>query len=329
MTKINQQQNKVQFPYLGLGVKILLVFLLVLLIWAAFAPINSSIIASGEIILNSNKKTVSHLSGGIIKQIKIKEGEQVEANQELIILDTVQVEAKISQNQEAIKAAEFQKIATSKKINSLQQEIRIVDQLLKNANSSLTRKLDLQKQLNEAEGKLGELTANLASLKSEYEANQDILAKTVIRAPAAGYVMDLKHQTIGGVIAPASEIMFIVPKDDQLIAEVKIKPADIDLLNSQMTALVQLTAYKSKLMPKLEGKLINISADAFKNEVNHEIYFKARIAIPETELQKLKADIKLTPGMPVTAFIITGSRTMLQYLLSPISDSAYKAFREE
>lgn len=329
MTKINQQQNEVQFPYLGLGVKILLAFLLILLIWAAFAPIHSSIIASGEIILNSNKKTVSHLSGGIIKQIKIKEGDQVEANQELIILDTVQVEAKISQNQEAIKAAEFQKIATSKKINSLQQEIRIVDQLLKNANSSLTRKLDLQKQLNEAEGKLGELTANLASLKSEYEANQDILAKAIIRAPTAGYVMDLKHQTIGGVIAPASEIMFIVPKDDQLIAEVKVKPADIDLLNPQMTAMVQLTAYKSKLMPKLEGKLINISADAFKNEVNHEIYFKARIAIPETELQKLKADIKLTPGMPVTAFIITGSRTMLQYLLSPISDSAYKAFREE
>jgi len=60
-----------------------------------------------------------------------------------------------------------------------------------------------------------------------------------------------------------------------------------------------------------------------------EVYFKARIEIPESELKKLKTDVKLTPGMPVNAFIITGSRTLLQYLITPISESAYKAFRED
>ena len=82
-------------------------------------------------------------------------------------------------------------------------------------------------------------------------------------------------------------------------------------------------------MPKLDGKVVNVSADSFKNEMTGEVYFKARIEIPESELKKLKQDIKLSLGMPVTTFVITGSRTMLQYLITPISESGFKAFREE
>lgn len=322
----NQSEEK---TYLTLAAKIVLVFLSCFFLWAIFAPINSSVIASGEIILTANKKTISHLDGGIIEKIKVKEGQFVEEGQELIILNTVQVKAKIEQTSEGIKAAEFQKTATKKRIETLRQELRIVDELLRNSNSSLTRKLDLQKQLNEAEGRFGELTSNIASLQSEYQAGTDTLERAVIKAPTPGFIMDLKYQTIGGVIPAASEIMFIVPKDDKLIAEVKVKPGDIDLLTEGMTAKVQLSAYKARLMPKLDGKLVNVSADSFKNEMHGEVYFKARIEIPESELKKLKTEVKLTPGMPITAFIITGSRTLFQYLLAPIQESAYKAFREE
>ena len=315
--------------YLSSGLKIFLIFLFLFFIWASFAPINSNIIASGEIIVTANKKTISHLTGGIIEEIKIKEGQFVEENQELIVLNTTQVKAKIGQTLESIKALESQKTATKRRVEILKQELKIVDELLKNANSSMTRKLDLQKQFQEQIGKLGELSANIASLQSEYQADLDTLSRSVIKAPAAGFVMDLKHQTIGGVIPPASEIMFIVPKNDKLIAEVKVSPNDIDLIAEKLIAKVQLSAYKSRLMPKLDGKVINISADSFKNEMNGEVYFKARIEIPESEIKKLKMAVKLTPGMPVTAFIITGSRTMLQYLLTPIQESSYKAFRED
>ena len=315
--------------YITSGLKIFLSFLFILFIWAIFAPINSSIIASGEIILTANKKTISHFSGGIVEEIKVKEGEFVEEGQDLIILSTVQVKAKIEQTLESIKAAEFQKIATIKLITTLKQELKMVDELLQNSNSSLTRKLDLQKQLNEAEGKLGGIMANIMSLKSEHQANEDILEKSVIKSPTSGLVMDLKYQTIGGVIPPTNDIMFIVPRDDKLIAEVKVKPQDIDLLHEGMVAKIQLSAYNSRLMPKLNGKLVNISADSFKNEMNGEIYFKARIEIPESEIKKLKMKITLSPGMPVNVFLITGSRTLLQYLITPISESAYKAFRED
>jgi multidrug efflux pump subunit AcrA (membrane-fusion protein) len=315
--------------YMSLYIKILISFLLLFFLWAAFAPINSSIISSGEIVLIGNKKIISHLEGGIVEEVKIKEGQFVEPGQELIALNDVQIKAKIEQVLESINAAEFQKIATIKHISTLKQELKIVNELLKDSNSSLTRKLDLQKQLNESEGKFGELTSNILSLKSEYQAATDTLNRSLITSPVSGFVMNLKYHTIGGIIPPASEIMFIVPKDDKLIAEVKVKPQDIDLLTIGMEAKTQLSAYKSRLMPKLEGRVVGISADNFKNEMTGEIYFKAQIQIPESELKKLKAEVKLTPGMPITAFIITGSRTMLQYLLTPIEESAYKAFREE
>ena len=161
------------------------------------------------------------------------------------------------------------------------------------------------------------------------EANRYVLERSVIKAPTSGKVMNLKYQTVGGTIAPATEIMFIVPKNDELIAELKVKPQDIDLLREKMRAKIQLSAYKTRLMPKLNGIIINVSADSFKNEMTGEIYFKARVQIPEAELKKLKMDVKLTPGMPVDGFLITGSRTLFQYLITPISESAYKAFRED
>ena len=314
--------------YMNLFTKILLVFLLIFFAWMFLAPINSNIIASGEIIISSDKKLLQHLEGGIIKEIKVAEGEFVQKEQELVLLDTTQIETQIVQANEGIKASEFQKTATIKLISTLKQEIKLVNQLLKKKNTSLTRKLDLQKQLNESEAKLGEIDSNLASLKSENSMNHDILKRSIIKAPVSGFVMDLKQHTIGGVITPGGEVMYIVPKDEKLIAEVKVKPQDIDLLEKELLAKVQLSAFKARLVPKLDGTVISVSADSFKEEMTGEVYFKARIEIPESELDKLKEDIKLSPGMPVDVFIITGSRTMFSYLITPIKESAYRAFRE-
>jgi multidrug efflux pump subunit AcrA (membrane-fusion protein) len=322
--KIEGEEN-----YLTLGVKIIVLFLIVTFFWTMLAPINSSIIASGEIVLTSNKKIISHLEGGVIDNIKVKEGQFVKEKDDLIILNTIQVQSKISQISEGIKAAEFQKSATENRIKSLAQELKIVDELLKEKNSSVTRKIDIEKQLHESTGKLGEIMTNIVGLQNEFKANQYILARSIIKAPVSGYVMNLKYQTIGGTITPASEIMFIVPENDKLIAELKVSPQDIDLLKEGMEAKIQLSAYKARLMPKLNGKIINVSADSYKNEMTAEIYFKARVEIAESELKKLKMTIKLTPGMPINGFLITGSRTLFQYLITPISESVYKAFREE
>jgi HlyD family type I secretion membrane fusion protein len=181
----------------------------------------------------------------------------------------------------------------------------------------------------EALKEINETNVNISNLQNELDSSSDILIRTAIKSPVAGFVMDLKYHAIGSVIPPASQIMFVVPKDDVLIAEVKINTRDIDLVAKDMKAKVHLTAYKSRLMPKLKGRVISVSADNFKNEATGEIYFKGRIEIPESELKKLSSDIKLTAGMPVEAYIITGTRSLLSYLFTPIKESAYKAFREE
>ena len=138
--------------------------------------------------------------------------------------------------------------------------------------------------------------------------------------------MDIKFHTKGAVIPPAGEIMYIVPDKEELIIEAKVNPKDIDNIATGQKAKVSLSAFKEKKVPKLTGKLISISADILEDEMSGEQYFLARIKLEKAEITKLKKKLSLYPGMPADVFIITGSRTLLKYIFSPIFDSTYKAF---
>ena len=96
-----------------------------------------------------------------------------------------------------------------------------------------------------------------------------------------------------------------------------------------LNAKVQLTAFKAKKVPKLNGEVLSVSADILLDEITAEQYFLARIKIDQTELSELKSNISLYPGMPAQIFIIVGSRSLFDYLFSPITEAAYKAFRED
>ena len=323
------KNNNHQFYYMTIFAKAILSFLFIFVLWACLAPINSYIIAAGKIIVSSEKKIIQHLEGGIIEEIKINEGDFVDKNQELIILDNKKIKVQIKQTQESIKSLILQKNSNIELLKTLKHELNVVNQLFKSRSVSLEKKLNLEKQISGTKAKLGEIKANIAQYISENTVNQDILTRTIIRAPVSGYVMDLKKHTIGGVIAPGGEVMYIVPKNDNLLVEVKVNPKDIDLLHKSMLAKVQLSAFNGRLVPKINGKVLAISADSFSNEMTGEVYFKSRIEILQSELTKLKNQLELTPGMPAEAFIVTGSRTLFSYLITPIRESSYKAFREE
>ena len=96
-----------------------------------------------------------------------------------------------------------------------------------------------------------------------------------------------------------------------------------------MKSKIQLTAYKGKKVPKINGEVINVSPDIITNEQTRESYFLARVSISKKDIDKLKSKVELYPGMPAQVFIITGSRSLVSYMFTPISDSTYKAFREE
>jgi HlyD family type I secretion membrane fusion protein len=141
--------------------------------------------------------------------------------------------------------------------------------------------------------------------------------------------MNIKYHTLGAVVPSGAELMNIVAQDEELIIEAKIKPIDIDNIAIGMKAKVALTAYKGKKIPKINGEVINVSPDILINEQSKESYFLARVAIAKKDLKKLKNKIELYPGMPAQVFILTDSRSLISYMFSPISDSYYKAFREE
>ena len=159
-------------------------------------------------------------------------------------------------------------------------------------------------------------------------AAEDILERTEIRAPQAGYVVGLNVHTENGVIAPGQRLLDIVPNDDTLVIEAEVEPNDIDVVRVGLAAQVRLTAFKQRNIPALEGKVTRVSADSFTHERNGATYFLVRITIDSAERNKLDGG-ELYPGMSAEVMIVTGKRTAFEYFLTPVTDSFHNAFRED
>jgi HlyD family type I secretion membrane fusion protein len=237
------------------------------------------------------------------------------------------------------------------KLKLFQKELSLIKPLVEEDNLPILRQLDLEKSIAETDEQAETARLQIANYKNEdmseilkeikesdmeivalynqLTASKDILKRSAITSPNTGKVMDIKYHTIGAVVPPAGEMMSIVPQHEELIVEAKVKPQDIDNIAIGLKAKVSLTAYNGKKVPKLNGEVINISPDIITNEQSRESYFLARVSINKKDIEKLKNKIELYPGMPAQVFIITGSRSLVSYLFTPISDSAYKAFREE
>lgn len=209
----------------------------------------------------------------------------------------------------------------------LEKSIAETDEQAETAKLQITnyKNDDLSETLKE----IKESDMEIVALYNQLSTSKDILKRSAITSPASGKIMNIKYHTIGAVVPPGGEIMNIVPQHEELIIEAKVNPQDIDNVAIGMKSKIQLTAYKGKKVPKINGEVINISADIVTNEQTRESYFLARISISKKDIEKLKDKIELYPGMPAQVFIITGSRSLISYMFTPISDSVYKAFREE
>jgi len=169
---------------------------------------------------------------------------------------------------------------------------------------------------------------DIALAREELKRTEDILTRTLITAPKAGTVVDLKAHTLGGIIQSAKPILDIIPINDLLVIEAKISPTDIDMIHVGLPTKVQLVAYNIRNTPLVDGKLTHISADVFTDQNSGGTFYKARIAIAPEQLAKLK-NITLYPGMPVQVMIVTESRSFADYLITPILSSLQRAFTEQ
>jgi HlyD family secretion protein len=197
------------------------------------------------------------------------------------------------------------------KISEILLQIMQID---RDANS------EVSKELREIEGKIGELVERKI-------ASEDQMRRIDIRAPQDGTVHQSTVHTVGGVITPGEVLMLVVPLADNLVAELKVLPQDIDQLWLGQPALLRFPAFSQAATPEINGVVGRVSADITFDQRTGANYYTVRVAVSGEEIARL-GDVKLVPGMPVEAFIKTGDRRVISYLAKPLSDQVMRAFRE-
>ncbi len=197
------------------------------------------------------------------------------------------------------------------------------------------RDLDVQIQQRRAQAaqdvaaERREVNARLLAAEESLSAAQDVLNRAVIVAPVAGEVLNLAFATRGGVVRPGEPILELVPETGSVTASVRIRPVDRASVFEGQTVRTQVSAYRSWRSPSLNGQITDVSADLLTDPATGAVYYEARVGIPSEALAEAPA-LEIIPGMPVEVFIFAGSsRTMLDYLLEPISASLFKGLRSQ
>ncbi|MGD0960711.1 MAG: HlyD family type I secretion periplasmic adaptor subunit [Methylomonas sp.] len=189
--------------------------------------------------------------------------------------------------------------------------------------------LQIEKKFQEdVNTRLSEAQASLFEANQRMLASRDKVNRIEIKAPVAGRVMGLAIHTLGGVIAPGSPILEIVPEHEELVIDAQVPMQDIDRVSVGMIAEVHLSVFKQSQTPITEGRVTTISADRVVNEKTQESYYSAEVELTPESLSKL-TNLKLVPGMPVEVMIKTGERTLFQYLTQPLSNAFARAFTED
>jgi HlyD family secretion protein len=183
-------------------------------------------------------------------------------------------------------------------------------------------------RIDQVTTKLEQLRVDLATVTEKLNSSVDILKRTVIAAPIAGVVLNMRFKTTAGVLKPAEPILDIVPADDVLLIDAKISPTDIDVVRVGLPAKVQLTAYSGRSTPRLNGVVKTVSADRLTDEGTKQPYYLARVHVDREEIRQSHANIELIPGMPAEVLIVTGERTMAEYIFQPFIDALWRSFRE-
>ncbi|MBV8186222.1 MAG: HlyD family type I secretion periplasmic adaptor subunit [Alphaproteobacteria bacterium] len=410
--------------------------------WAGMALIAGAIVTPGLFVATGENKIVQHLDGGVIKDIRVREGDSVEAGQVLIVLDDTQAKAElrrlylreargeamrirllaeadlttmlawppefakyegdpevraildaqmstftarrrnmetdvatlqesINALVERIEANKIQIAHTQKQAALYEEEIGAKAQL---ATSGLVRKsevLQLQRGQAASSGEIGRLLGEMGdarerisrakeqinvvyhqAVKTAMEQLQEALAdlqdvrermrtanatlgRIQITAPVRGVVVKMRYHTPGGVIEPGRSIMEILPVDDTLLIEARVRPQDIDHVKIGQDANIRIVGMNARSTPSITGSVIYVSADAVPDRAgfnasldgNSRDVFIARIKVEQGEMSRIPGFHPIA-GMPVEVFIRTGDRTFFEYLTKPVMDSFSRAFRE-
>jgi len=178
-----------------------------------------------------------------------------------------------------------------------------------------------------AQRELAEKTIEMNTVRETLSAHKDRTERSEIRAPMTGIVKDIKISTVGGVARAGEPIMEIVPVDDVLVVEGRIKPSDIAFINVGQKAVVRLSSYDFSVYGAMDGKVTDIGADSFTNDKG-ESFYRIRVTTDASTLRKGNKEYEIKSGMQATVDVITGEKTVMQYLLKPFIKASQTAMRE-
>ncbi|MFP5306336.1 MAG: HlyD family type I secretion periplasmic adaptor subunit [Gammaproteobacteria bacterium] len=397
----------------------------VLMIWAAFAKVEEVTKGEGKVIPSSQLQIVQSVDGGVVEQIVVRQGQQVEQGALLLRIDptrfvsnlrdnrsqylALKVRAarlialteggafeppaaesaeapdivereralfessraerdasvniardQVAQREREIQVARARYRQADEGLRLATQELNVTRPLISSGAVSEVEVLRLERQvsalfgerqqasaqihqtqaaLDEAQRKvdevaltfdnrwrneLAETMARLNSLSESGTALADRVNKAEVRSPVRGTVKRLLVNTVGGVVQPGDELLEIVPLDDALLLETKIRPRDIAFLRPQQPAMVKFTAYDFAIYGGLEAEVEQIGADTVTDENGNAFY----IVLVRTHKTSLGDDLPIIPGMVAEVDIVTGEKTVLSYLLKPVLRAQSNALRE-
>ncbi len=257
--------------------------------------------------------------------------------------------------------------AKIEELHWVEQELTRVKNLSDQGLVQFTRLSELQRSRAEMEGERGQLIADIARAKTQVAetdvqilqldedrrsevleelrdvdnkiaqlseqrvAAQDQLSRVDIRAPQAGVVHGLTVHTVGGVVPAGETIMQVVPVQDALVAEARIRPQDIDQVTQGQKAVLRFSAFDQRTTPELDATVsrvaVDLTVDRDRQTSWPDGWYTIRATVPKEELARLGA-LKLMPGMPVELFLQTGERSALSYFVKPLADQIARAMRE-
>jgi HlyD family secretion protein len=403
--------------------------------WASTVQISGALIAPGSVVVDSNVKKVQHPTGGVVGEVRVRDGDTVKAGDVVVRLDDTvtkaslaivvktlnglyaraarleaeqrgdskltfppqlteragdpdvqnvmvsetklfevrvhgragqkaQLRERVLQLNEEIGGLSAQEKAKDQEIALIEKELVGVRSLFEQRLVQLTRLTTLERDAARLNGERAQYIASRAQAKGKItetelqiiqvdkdmvsevskdlrETNdkigefverkvtaEDQLRRVDIRAPQDGMVLQSTVHTVGGVITAGDAIMMIVPQADDLSVEAKVDPKDIDKLQIGQKTLMRFSAFNQRTTPELNGLVTRVSADVTTDQRTGQSYYTIRVSLPPAEVARLGDKNKLIPGMPVEAFVQTGDRTMLSYLLKPMNDQLMRSFRE-
>lgn len=229
-------------------------------------------------------------------------------------------------------APKMELLELEQSIKEKQTELNSVTSAMPRARSAIAeadaRIRDVESSAKaQAQTELSAKMVEMTAIKQGLAGLEDKKDRTEIKSPVNGYVKDIKVYTVGGVVQPGQDFIEIVPKDDQLLVEARIKPKDIAFLYPNQPATVKISAYDFSIYGGLHGKLVGISPDAVTDEKG-ESYYTVRVLTNENHLKRKDAVLPIIPGMVATVDILTGEKTVMEYILKPFVKTLTSSMNE-